>query len=175
MVGRPRLYGARSRTGREREARTGSRKADRQSCPSPQVPHPEGDDICPTSEICDSGGGSVRSGTYRLVMVGVLLLGFVLVIAVLVCSSLEASFPVALSVVSLFVALMVGAGGGTMVQAILAGGVVLVGGLVLATASDTYEEIRLARRRAKPRRRPRPRVSPVSEAEPELDQQRRAA
>ena len=77
-------------------------------------------------------------------MVGVLLLGFVLVIAVLVCSFLQASFPVALSVVSLFVGLMVGAGGGTMVQAIMAGGVVLVGGLVLATASDTYEEIRLA-------------------------------
>src|SRR6476469_2328489 len=131
-----------------------------------------------TSETRVSGAVSVRSGTYRLVMVGVLLLGFVLVIAVLVCSSLEASFPVALSVVSLFVALMVGAGGGTMVQAILAGGVVLVGGLVLATASDTYEEIRLARRRAKPRRRPRPRV-PVAaqpEAEPELrERERRAA
>lgn len=108
-------------------------------------------------------------------MVGVLLLGFVLVIAVLVCSFLQASFPVALSVVSLFVGLMVGAGGGTMVQAIMAGGVVLVGGLVLATASDTYEEIRLARRRAKPRRRPRPRVTTVAETQPELDEQRRAA
>ena len=84
-------------------------------------------------------------------MVGVLLLGFVLVVAVLVCSFLQASFPVALSVVSLFVALMVAAGGGTMVQAVMSGGVVLVGGLVLATASDTYEEISLARRRAKPR------------------------
>ena len=77
--------------------------------------------------------------------------------------------------VSFFVGLMVGAGGGTMVQAIMAGGVVLVGGLVLATASDAYEEIRLARRRAKPRRRPRPRVSTVAEAQPELDEQRRAA
>ena len=110
-------------------------------------------------------------------MVGVLLLGFVLVIAVLVCSFLQASFPVALSVVSLFVALMVGAGGGTMVQAIMAGGVILVGGLVLATASDTYEEIRLARRRAKPRRRaqPRPRVSAAAEGEPVLEERRRAA
>ena len=119
--------------------------------------------------------GSVRSRTYRAVMVGVLLLGLVLVIAVLVCSFVEASFPISLSVVSLFVALMVAAGGGTMVQAILAGGVVLVGGLVLATASDTYEEIRLARRRAKPRRRPRPAVRSTIEAEPELDETRRAA
>jgi len=109
-------------------------------------------------------------------MVGVLLLGFVLVIAVLVCSFVQASFPVALSVVSLFVGLMVAAGGGTMAQAILAGGVILVGGLVLATASDTYEEIRLARRRAKPRRRSRPRVNAVGEAEPDrVDEQRRAA
>jgi hypothetical protein len=108
-------------------------------------------------------------------MVGVLLLGFVLVIAVLVCSFLQASFPISLSVVSLFVALMVSAGGGTMAQAILAGGVILVGGLVLATASDTYEEIRLARRRAKPRRRPRPPVRTTAEPEPELDEQRRAA
>jgi hypothetical protein len=128
-----------------------------------------------TSETRVSGAVSVRSGTYRAVMVGVLLLGFVLVIAVLVCSFLQASFPVALSVVSLFVALMVGAGGGTMAQAIMAGGVVLVGGLVLATASDTYEEIRLARRRAKPRRRPRPRVNAVAEAEPDFDEQRRVA
>ena len=108
-------------------------------------------------------------------MVGVLLLGFVLVIAVLVCSFVQASFFVGLSVVSLFVGLMVAAGGGTMAQAILAGGVILVGGLVLATASDTYEEIRLARRRAKPRRRPRPRVPVSTEAEPELDERRRAA
>ena len=126
-----------------------------------------------TSETRVSGTVSVRSWTYRAVMVGVLLLGFVLVIAVLVCSFFQASFPVALSVVSLFVGLMVGAGGGTMAQAIMAGGVVLVGGLVLATASDTYEEIRLARRRAKPRRRPRPRVRAVADAEP--DEQRRAA
>jgi len=108
-------------------------------------------------------------------MVGVLLLGFVLVIAVLVCSFVQASFFVALGVVSLFVGLMVAAGGGTMAQAILAGGVVFVGGLVLATASDTYEEIRLARRRAKPRRRTRPRVPVSAEAEPELRERRRAA
>jgi galactitol-specific phosphotransferase system IIC component len=110
-------------------------------------------------------------------MVGVLLLGFVLVIAVLVCASVQASFPVSLSVVSLFVALMVAASGGTMVQAVLGGGVILVGGLVLATASDTYEEIRLARRRAKPRRRSSPRV-PVAakpEAEPERYDHSRAA
>ena len=56
-------------------------------------------------------------------MAGVLLLGFVLVIAILVCSFVQASFPVALSVVSLFVALMVAAGGGTMVEAIIGGGV----------------------------------------------------
>jgi hypothetical protein len=108
-------------------------------------------------------------------MAGVLLLGFVLVIAILVCSLAQASFPVSLSVVSLFVALMVAAGGGSMPEAILGGGAILVGGLVLATASDTYEEIRLARRRAKPRRRPRPHVSTFAEAEPELDEQRRAA
>src|SRR5436190_23776806 len=110
-------------------------------------------------------------------MAGVLLLGFVLVIAVLVCSFVQASFPVSLTVVSLFVSLMVAAGGGTMAQAILGGGVILVGGLVLATASDTYEEIRLARRRAKPRRRPRPRVSAAvpPEAEPELSERPRRA
>lgn len=106
-------------------------------------------------------------------MVGVLLLGFVLVIALLLCSLVQASFPLILSVVSLFVALMVAAGGGNMAEAILAGGVILVGGLVLATASDTYEEIRLARRRSKPRRRPRVPASTQFEVEPERP--RRAA
>jgi hypothetical protein len=62
-----------------------------------------------------------------------------------------------------------------MAEAILGGGAILVGGLVLATASDTYEEIRLARRRARPRRRPRPRVSALADTEPEFDEQRRAA
>lgn len=109
-------------------------------------------------------------------MVGVLLLGFVLVIALLLCSLVQASFPLALSVVSLFVGLMVAAGGGDMAQAILAGGVILVGGLVLATASDTYEEIRLARRRARPRRRPRVAMSTESDFEAELlERPRRAA
>lgn len=109
-------------------------------------------------------------------MVGVLLLGFVLIIAILVCSFVQASFPVALFVVSLFVGLMVAAGGGTMAESILGGGAILVGGLVLATASDTYEEVRLARRRAKPRRRPRPvDVSALTESEPTLDERRRAA
>jgi len=65
------------------------------------------------------------------------------------------------------------------VEAILAGGAILVGGLVLATASDTYEEIRLARRRAKPRRRPRVQAGTAPEvepgAEPEVDERRRAA
>ena len=109
-------------------------------------------------------------------MVGVLLLGFVLVIALLLCSLVQASFPLALSVVSLLVALMVAAGGGDMAEAILAGGVILVGGLVLATASDTYEEIRLARRRARPRRRPHVTASRQLEVEAELqDRTRRAA
>jgi len=108
-------------------------------------------------------------------MVGVFLLGLVLVIALLLCSLLQASFPVALSVVSLFVALMVVAGGGGVAEAILGGGVILVGGLVLATASDTYEEIRLARRRAKPRRRPRVPVSTMAEVEPEIRERSRAA
>lgn len=108
-------------------------------------------------------------------MAGVLLLGFVLVIAILVCSFVQASFPVALSVVSFFIGLMVVAGGGTMAEAILGGGAILVGGLVLATASDTYEEIRLARRRAKPRRRPRATPRAYEEAEPETHEQRRAA
>ncbi len=107
-------------------------------------------------------------------MAGVFLLGFVLVLAILVCSLAQASFFVSLSVVSLFVALMVAAGGGTMAEAILGGGAILVGGLVLATASDTYEEIRLARRRAKPRHRPRPRVSEPVEAEAEYDERRAA-
>ncbi len=108
-------------------------------------------------------------------MVGVLLLGFVLVIALLLCSLVQASFPLALSVVSLFVGLMVAAGGGNMAQAILAGGVILVGGLVLATASDTYEEIRLARRRARPRRRPRVPASRRLEVEAELQERTRRA
>jgi hypothetical protein len=108
-------------------------------------------------------------------MAGVLLLGFVLVIAILVCSFFQASFLVSLSVVSLFVALMVAAGGGSMAEAILGGGAILVAGLVLATASDTYEEIRLARRRAKPRRRPRIPVSTRPDEEPEVEDRRRAA
>jgi len=77
-------------------------------------------------------------------MVGVLLLGFVLVVVLLLCSFVQASFPLALSVISALVALMVAAGGGGMAEAIVGGGVILAGGLVLATASDTYEEIRLA-------------------------------
>ena len=107
-------------------------------------------------------------------MAGVLLLGFVLVIAILVCSLAQASFPVSLSVVSFFVALMVAAGGGTMAEAILGGGAILVGGLILATASDTYEEVRLARRRAKPRRRSRPQPRVPVEVETELDERRAA-
>jgi hypothetical protein len=106
-------------------------------------------------------------------MVGVLLLGFVLVVVLLLCSLVQASFPLALSVVSALVALMVVAGGGNMAEAIVGGGVILVGGLVLATASDTYEEIRRARRRARPRRRPR--VSTLPEAEPEIHEHSRAA
>ena len=70
---------------------------------------------------------------------------------------------------------MVAAGGGNMAEAILAGGVILVGGLVLATASDTYEEIRLARRRARPRRRPRVAASLEPEVEPELQERSRRA
>ncbi len=108
-------------------------------------------------------------------MVGVLLLGFVLVIVLVVCSFLRASFLVSLSAVSLFVSLMIAAGGGSMAEAILGGGVILVGGLVLATASDTYEEIRLARRRARPRRRPRIPVSTMAEPEPEYRERSRAA
>jgi hypothetical protein len=108
-------------------------------------------------------------------MVGVQLLGFVLVIAVLLCSLVQASFPLVLSVVSLFVTLMVAAGGGNMAEAILAGGVILVGGLVLATASDTYEEIRLARRRARPRRRPRVQSRTQFELELEVEERPRRA
>ena len=100
---------------------------------------------------------------------GVLLLGFVLVL----CSILQAGFPVVLSVASVMVALMVVAGGGGMAGAIIGGGAILIGGLVLATASETYEEIRLARRRAKPRRRPR--VTTLPEAEPEPHEHSRAA
>ncbi len=106
-------------------------------------------------------------------MVGVLLLGFVLVVVLLLCSFVQASFPLALSVISVLVALMVAAGGGGMAEAIVGGGVILTGGLVLATASDTYEEIRLARRRTRQRRRPR--VSAPPEAEPELHERSRAA
>jgi fucose permease len=106
-------------------------------------------------------------------MVGVLLLGFVLVIVLLFCSFVQASFPLALSVVSILVASMVAAGGGAVAEAIVGGGVIMAGGLVLATASDTYEEIRRARRRARPRRRPR--VAPLPEAEQEIHERSRAA
>ena len=106
-------------------------------------------------------------------MAGVLLLGFVLVIVLLVSAFLQAGFPVVLTFTSILVALMVAAGGGNMAEGIIGGGAILVGGLILATASDTYEEIRLARRRAKPRRRPR--VRSVPEAEPELHEHSRAA
>jgi len=104
---------------------------------------------------------------------GVLLLGLILVLMLLLCSILQAGFPVVLSVASVMVALMVVAGGGGMAGAIIGGGAILIGGLVLATASETYEEIRLARRRAKPRRRPR--VSTLPDAEPELHEHSRAA
>lgn len=106
-------------------------------------------------------------------MVGVLLLGFVLVIVLLLCSMLQAGFPVVLSVSSIMIALMVVAGGGDMAQAIIGGGAILVGGLVLATASETYEEIRLARRRARPRRHPR--VDVLRDVEPELHERSRRA
>ena len=106
-------------------------------------------------------------------MVGVLLLGLVLVLVLLLCSILQAGFLVVLSVSSIMVGLMVVAGGGGMAVAIIGGGTILIGGLVLATASETYEEIRLARRRAKPRRRPR--VTTLPEAEPEPYERSRAA
>jgi hypothetical protein len=106
-------------------------------------------------------------------MVGVLLLGFSLMLVLLLCSILQASFPVVLSGASIMVALMVVVGGGDMAEAVIGGGAILIGGLVLATASETYEEIRLARRRAKPRRPPR--VSTLPEGEPELHERSRAA
>jgi hypothetical protein len=106
-------------------------------------------------------------------MVGVLLLGFVLVSVLLVCSFLQAGFPVVLAFTSILVALMVVAGGGNMGEGIIGGGAILVGGLVLATASETYEEIRLARRRSRPRRRPR--VETLREVEPEIRERSRAA
>jgi hypothetical protein len=106
-------------------------------------------------------------------MMGVLLLGCVLALLLVLCSILQAGFPVALSVASIMVALMVGAGGGGMAVAVIGGGAILIGGLVLATASETYEEIRLARRRAKPRRRPP--VTALPEAEPGLHEHSRAA
>jgi len=52
-------------------------------------------------------------------------------------------------------------------KGVLAGGLVLICGLIAATISDTYEEIRLARRRGKPRRR-RPR--PMAESEIDLSE-----
>ncbi len=106
-------------------------------------------------------------------MVGVLLLGLMLVLILVLCSILQARFPVVLSVTSITIALMVVAGGGDMAVALIGGGAILIGGLVLATASDAYEEARLARRRAKPRRRPRLTTQP--KANPELHQHSRAA
>jgi hypothetical protein len=106
-------------------------------------------------------------------MVGVLLLGFVLVMSLLLCAMLQAGFPVVLSVTSILIALMVVAGGGDMTQAIIGGGAIIAGGLVLATASETYEEIRLARRRARPKRRPR--VASLPETELERHERSRAA
>jgi hypothetical protein len=121
----------------------------------------------------------VKSGAVRPVrvlafrMMGVLLLGLLLVLALLLCSILRAGLPAALSVASIMVGLMVVAGGGGMAGAIIGGGAILIGGLVLATASETYEEIRLARRLTKPRRRPR--VTTLPEAEPESHEHSRAA
>jgi hypothetical protein len=106
-------------------------------------------------------------------MVGVLLLGFVLVMVLLLCSILQAGFPVVLSISSIMIAMMIVAGGGDMAVAIVGGGAILVGGLILATASETYEEIRIARRRARPRRRPRVKTHP--EIEPEYHERRRVA
>jgi hypothetical protein len=105
-------------------------------------------------------------------MVGVLLLSLVLVFMLVLCSIIQAGFPVVLSVTSIMVALMVVAGGGGMAVVVVGSGAILIGGLVLATASDTYEEVRFARRRTKPRRRPR--VAVLSEAEPESHEQSRA-
>jgi hypothetical protein len=106
-------------------------------------------------------------------MVGVLLLGFVLLFLLVLCSIIRAGFPVVLSIASIMVALMVVAGGGGMAVAIIGGGAILIGGLVLATASDTYEEVRRARHRTKPRRRPR--VTTLPKAEPESHEHSRAA
>ena len=101
------------------------------------------------------------------------MLGLLLVLSLLLCSILQTGFPVTLSGASIMIALMVVAGGGGMVVAIIGGGAILIGGLVFVTASETYEEIRLARRRAKPRRRPR--VTTLPEAEPEPYERSRAA
>jgi hypothetical protein len=60
-----------------------------------------------------------------------------------------------------------------MAVAIIGGGAILIGGLVLATAGETYEEIRRARHRSKPLRRPR--VTVLSKPEPESHEHSRAA
>ena len=106
-------------------------------------------------------------------MVGVLLLGLMLVLILVLCSIIQARYPIVLSVTSIMVALMVAAGGGRMAVVVIGGGAIVIGGLILATASDAYEEVRLARRRAKPRRRPRLTTQP--KADPELHQHSPAA
>jgi hypothetical protein len=86
-----------------------------------------------------------------------------------------------LSIFSVIVGLLAMAAGQGVAKGVLAGGLILLCGLIAATISDTYEEIRLARRRAKPRRRRRPARQPeidlAEHVPPELrtDQERRAA
>jgi len=104
---------------------------------------------------------------------GVLLLGLALAFMLVLCSVIRTGFPAAFSIASIMVGLMVRAAGADTTVAVISGGAIVVGGLVLATASETYEEIRLARRQARPRRRAR--VIAVREAEPELHEHSRAA
>ena len=101
------------------------------------------------------------------------LLGLVLVFVLVLCSIVRAGFPVVVLVTSAMVVLMVVAGGGGMAMVVIGGGAIVVGGLVLATASEVYDQTRLTRRRARPRRHPR--VTTGYEAEPGLEKHSRAA
>jgi hypothetical protein len=107
-------------------------------------------------------------------VVGVLVLGFAFLIVLLLCSIVRARLPVAFVVLALLVALTLVVTGSAPMPAAQVGGVVGLGGLVLGTIFDTNEELRLARRRAKPRRRRPARAVPRTSM-PEVERRRRAA
>jgi len=108
---------------------------------------------------------------------GLLVLALAFVLLVALCSLVRARLAAALLALAVLIAFALAASGRPLGTSLLAGAIVAVGSLLLTSIFDTREQIRLARRRAKPRRRPRAAAAGRAPARPlyERERPRRAA